>query len=319
MSKLYSPLIAAALLGAVSAGAAAEVSAPQVSYALAGVVRVAAPENAVSDIVIGLYARVDVDAEGQVTGQGVAIYDGMSACAWEPPHPQRSEPPHCRTDGVVDGSFSISGHVVDSVHRHDGDNPLTAPVFALADAASAERLDYAPLTLSLTLHLETGPAELLSLWGFSVPGVEARTTQAGFAGMHASRLFERAFEIAPVAGSPEGRFASSGDAGFGMPLSGAASVGFIAVDPATLPTATDPYVYLQHPAQPPQPRPFTDIELAAIAAHEAGEEVGGHDVNRDIISGGMQELVEALIVATGSVNPGWSYSPSGLAQLPGAR
>lgn len=242
-------LAATAMIGASDAGAAGP---PVVSYALTGVVHLFAAENAVSEMLVGLYGRVDVDADGLVSGSGVVIYDYMVRCAWEPPHPEDTAPPYCRIDGVSDARFTVDGTVAEYVHRHDDDNPLKDGVFALADAMSTERLDYAPLRLEITLTLDGTLSENLAFWGFSQPGVQAHPTEAATLGVLVSGLFGNPFEIAPIAMVPiedtpdavaiaaARQFSAQGRYAGGTPVSAAGSVGFAAIDPARLPTATAP-------------------------------------------------------------------------------
>ncbi|MEZ5666897.1 MAG: hypothetical protein R3F55_05595 [Alphaproteobacteria bacterium] len=297
---------AAALLAATLSHAAAEEAGRQIVYPLAGLVQVAAPENAVAGMVMALYGTVTVTADGRVSGEGVIVYAQMDACAWQPPVPDRESTPYCTIETVVDGAFSVTGSVVATVHRHDADNPFRDGVFALADAHADARLDYAPLTLNLTLAVEREPVERLALWGFSQPGIQPGATQAAALGLHVSGLFGTAFDIVPIAMVPLAddagaaaiaaarQFASAGTYAGGTPLSASGSLGFVDVDPAGLPTATNPWVYLQHAAAPAGARPLSEPELAAIEAYLAGDGPVAHDADRDMLAGGVQELAEGL-------------------------
>lgn len=293
-------------LFAAAAPAQAAGETAQVVYPLVGTMQVYAPENAVSGLQLGLYGSVQVMADGSVTGGGVIVYVGMEPCGWQPPEPDGTSAPYCNIEGVVDAAFTVTGTVLETVHRHDDDNPLKDGVFALADAHSAERLDYAPLRLSLTLQFEGRLAERLAFWGFSRSGIEFRDTEAAMLGALVSGLFATPFEIVPIAMTPldEGPDAetiaaarqhfSAGDYGGGTPLSAAGSVGFVDIDPARLPTATNPWVYLQHAVEPAGERPLSEAELAAIADYRAGNGPDAHDFDRDILDGGLQELAEGL-------------------------
>lgn len=297
-------------LGLILCAASAPVvfadEAPQVDYPLVGSLQVFAPENAVSGLQLGLYGSLQVMHDGSVTGGGVIVYAGMDACAWEPPQPDGTSAPYCTIEGVVDAAFTVTGTVVETVHRHDEDNPFKDGVFALADAHSAERLDYAPLRLRLTLQFEGRLAERLAFWGFSQSGIQFRDTEAAMLGALVSGLFDRAFEIVPIGMTPldDGpnveavaaarQHFSEGDYGGGTPLSAAGSVGFVDIDPARLPTATNPWVYLQHAVEPAGERPLSEDELAAIADFRAGSGPDAHDFDRDILDGGMRELAEGL-------------------------
>lgn len=294
------------VFAALSATALADEAPPQVVYPLVGTAQVFAPENAVAGLYLGLYGTVTVLADGTVTGGGAIIYDRMEPCAWEPPEPDGTSAPYCNIEGVVDAAFTVTGTVQETVHRHDSDNPFKDGVFTLADAHSGERLDYAPLRLRLTLHFEGRLAERLAFWGFSQSGIEFRDTEAAMLGVLVSGLFEQEFEIVPIGMAPleDGPGAeaitaarqhfSEGDYGGGTPLSAAGSVGFVDIDPARLPTATNPWVYLQHAVEPAGERPLSEAELAAIADHRAGNGPDAHDFDRDILDGGLQELAEGL-------------------------
>lgn len=331
--RLPAMLIGAAALACAASAPSAFAQEPVVSYALAGVVHVHAAENAVSEMLIGLYGRVDVAADGTVTGEGVAIYDWMEACSWTPPYPDNAPPPYCRIDGVTDARFTITGRVAEYVHRRDDDNPLKDGVFALADAMAPARLDYAPLRLELTLALDGALTEQLAFWGFSQPEVQWHDTQAATLGVLVSGLFGAPFEIAPIAAVPvedtaQGRavvaarqFSAEGRYDGGTPVGAAGSVGFVPLDPATLPTAANPWTYLQHWVEGPEVREFSAEELAAIEAYESGTPPEPHVVDREILAGGMTELVEALLpfaegTAFDAGGPG--YSPYTLVDRPAA-
>ncbi len=296
---------------AADAGNALETDAPVaiVSYPLAGAVELMAGENAVDHIVLGLYGAVDVAADGSVSGNGVVIYTYMAPCEWAPPYPDRYAPPYCRIDGVIDAAFSVTGRVIDEVHRHDDDNVFKDHIFALADAHAPERLDYAPLTLELTLTLEGAPAELLAFWGFADPVVQPGRTEAATGGLHVSGLFGAPFQISPMALVPVAddesgaaiadarQYLSQGSYSGGTPLTAVGSIGFLDIDPALLPQATDPMVYLQYETTAPEgtpPRELSDAEAAAIAAYEAGDGPAAHDPARDILDGGLDELAEGM-------------------------
>lgn len=291
---------------------------PQVVYPLIGVVDVHSGENAVGRLQLGLYGTVEVAADGSLSGGGAVVYTWMAACEWTPPNPRDTEAPWCRIDGVSDAAFTVSGSVLDTVHRHDTDNPLTADVFVLADNHTADRLDYAPLTLDVTIGFEGALAEHLSYWGFSTPNIEARDTEIGQLGALVSGMFDAPFQVSAVAGANvgtvrRGNFAPS-------PTTAYAMFGFVDVDPATLPTATDPWVYLQYPDNAPEERPLSEAEWAAVLAYgedhplwssdlprelsedERGAIAAAEDgnpprtsaVDREILQGGLDDLVEAL-------------------------
>ena len=317
-----SRLILATAFGLTPLSAMAD-DPPQVVYPFVGVVQIAAPENAVSAIYVGLYGTLSVLADGSITGGGAVIYDAMAACAWEPPQPYGETAPYCNIEGVVDAGFSVSGLVVDTIHRHDDDNPLKDHIFALADAHSDARLDYAPLRVRLTLTLDGRLVEHLSFWGFSEPGAQPGQTHAATLGVLVSGLFDSEFEIAPIGMTPlpdspdavaiaaARQYFSEGAYHGGTPVTAAGSVGFIDTDPARLPTETNPWVYLQHTVAPIGERALTSDELAAMALFQAGEGPDAHNFDRDILTGGMRALVEGLDAAFEGAPPS-PYQPIGL-------
>ena len=267
--------------------------APQVTYPLIGVIDIHSADNAVGRLQLGLYGTVEVAADGSLSGGGAVIYTWMAACEWTPPNPRGTDAPWCRIDGVSDAAFTVSGSVLETVHRHDTDNPLTADVFALADNHSADRLDYAPLILEVTFGFEGALAEQMSLWGFSAPDIEARDTEIGQLGALVSGMFDAPFKVPALAGANvgtvrRGNFVPS-------PTTAYSIFGFVDVDPAALPTATDPWVYLQYPDNAPEERPLSEGELAAIAAADTGNPPRTSDVDREILQGGLDDLVGALV------------------------
>ncbi len=246
----------------------------EVTYSFGALVKVVAGENAASNMYLGLWAPLIVRADGSISGEGIVSYQQIKPCAWQPPHPENGGAPHCRIDKLVDGKFTITGKVVERVHRHDEDNPLKDMVFAYADKLSQTRLGYAPLKLRLKLSLEAKPVESLSLWGFSNASVQQRDTGAGELGLHVSNLFETDFEIVPIPTDTEltggadlkgaNQYVFRGVYQGGTPVSGNGSAFFLNLSADKLPGGTDPRIYFVHEDKSPKPREFSDEELKAI-------------------------------------------------------
>ena len=198
-----------------------------------------------------------------------------------PPEPDNGTLPYCRIDELIDGSFTISGKVRDTLHRRDDENPLKAGIFELADSYGNPRLGYAPSRRTLTLTLDRQPREVMSLWGLSTPAVSESVTGAATLGLLSSGVFGKEMEISPISTnhSPADAFLDdiisarqyqfAGTYAGNTPISGKGSLFFVALDPDRLPDATNRSIYLVHDDNSPSPRIFDDSELKAIEAYEA--------------------------------------------------
>lgn len=250
-------------------------------YSLGGLVEVSARENATSTLLMGLWARLDVTADGSVSGNGIVRYESAAPCRWAPPEPDNGAPPYCRIDELIDGSFTVSGKVLETLHRHEDENPLKEGVFELADSHTNPRLGYAPSRMTLKMTLDRQPREVLSLWGFSTLAASESITGAAALGLLSSGVFGQEIEISPISTnhSPASRFLDDvinarqyqfeGTYPGNTPISGKGSLFFVALNPDQLPDATDRAMYLVHEDNSPRPRMFTDSELKAIEAFEA--------------------------------------------------
>ena len=264
--------------------------AVEFTYFLASGTRIEAPENAVDDMIIGADATITIGADGAITGDGTMTFRLMQPCRWFPPEPVDAF--NCRIDGVSDGAFTVSGQVVEWIHRHDDDNPLKDAIFEYADARASERPDYAPYRIRLQLTPAALPTEHLTFWGFSNGGTQSRSTGAATIGMHVSGLFGGPFELLAVpllarVRVPENAqtFIYEGNYEGGTPVR---AFGNAYLDEAPGPAQTDPNVYLQHWLEGPAPRNFTAQELQAMAeAAENAEQQ--HDARTEAL---LQHLME---------------------------
>lgn len=287
-------------------------AAADIPYVLSGAIQIGAAENAVDEMVVGINARVSVSDTGAVTGTGTLVYLKMTGCEWESPHPGGSPSPWCRTDGVEDGTFTLSGEVLETVHRHDEDNSYRDAAFALADAFTSERPGYAPLRIRFQLQPGTLPQEQLTFWGFSTGATEYRTTGAATLGVMSSGIFSKPFEIlavSPGADIPglEGRNIHylKGAYSGGTPVVAEGHVALVNADWASVPAATNPAVYLMHWSEGPADRPLSEHEQAAIEQHN--NELAG-DVSNAVQALNDLESVYSKLDLPTPPDPG-RYSP----------
>ena len=242
-------------------------------YPLTGSIAVLAPSNAQKFLILDLSGEVNIDSSGEVSGQGTLSYTYMSPCRWAAPHPDGGGR-DCRADGVNDGSFSISGHVVETLKRTDVRTPLDAAILAYADAHSSQRAQNVPARLSLTLTPDRQPTESLTFWGLSNGGFATRQTGAAALGMFSSGLFEREIRLVavnletdvPVPGDAH-IFSRSGTMKQGrMVIRGSARIALTSRDRGRLPDHTSPEIYLAAwIAGPTGSRTMDDAEQQAMA------------------------------------------------------
>lgn len=277
-AKLPALLLLGSVLSPVPAGA--EQLAAPISYSLGGLVEVTAHENAASKMLMGLWARLEVAQDGSVTGTGIIRYESVAPCEWRPPEPNNGKSPYCRIDELVDGSFKVTGELLETIHRHDDDNPLKNALFDLADKNTDARPGYAPSRLRLRLEMDRQPRELLSLWGFSTPTVQQSYTGAATLGLLSSGGFGTDFEISPIStnfdansngGEPvfaarqhvfRGRYQGN------TPVISSGSYFFVELSADDLPKGTHPGMYLSQEDNSPEPREFSENEIAAMEDYE---------------------------------------------------
>ncbi len=225
--------------------------AAQFTYPLTGSIAVLAPSNAQKFLILDLSGEVNIDSSGEVSGQGTLSYTYMSPCQWAAPHPDGGGR-DCRADGVNDGSFSISGRVLETLPRSDARTPLERAILAFADAHSSQKAPSVPARLSLTLMPDRQPTESLTFWGLSNGGAATRQTGAAALGMFSSGLFEREIQLVavnletdvPVPGDAH-IFSRSGTMRQGsMVVRGSARIALTNRDRGGLPDHTPPETYL---------------------------------------------------------------------------
>lgn len=263
-----------------SVPAVADQLAEPISYSLGGLVEITARENAASKMLMGLWARIEVAENGSVTGEGIIRYESAAPCQWRPPEPNNGKAPYCRIDELVDGNFKVTGELLETVHRHDDENPLKNAIFDLADKNTDTRPGYAPSRLRLRLEMDRQPRELLSLWGFSTPNVQQSYTGAATLGLLSSGGIGTDFEITPISTD----FDANSDGGepvfvarqhvFGgryqgnTPVISSGSYFFVELSADQLPRATHPGMYLSQEDNAPKPRDLSESEIAAMEAYQ---------------------------------------------------
>lgn len=220
--------------------------AQNIAYTLSGSIHVQSEENAAARMIVDIAGQVLIGPDGEIGGQGHLTYLWMEPCGWVPPEPENGIWPHCRITGVNDGSFAITGSVLESLHRHDTDNPLTEAVFAFADEYSDGRVDYAPSQIELQLWPQELPGESLLLWGFSDGGMELRGTNGAVLGLAGSTIFDAPIQItalpAGAAGGAEMALFEGAYQG-GSPAYGRGGISLVDFPYDLLPHATDPAVW----------------------------------------------------------------------------
>ncbi|MCB1521161.1 MAG: hypothetical protein KDJ37_11390 [Hyphomicrobiaceae bacterium] len=283
------------------------------TYSLGGIVDVLATEHAVDRMKMGLWASLSIDPNGAVSGTGVIRFETANPCHWAPPNPAMGQALHCRIDDLVDGRFTVSGEVLETVHRHDEDNVLKNAIFELTDKLNTTRFGYAPLRMKLKLALTTPTGERLSLWGFSKPTVEKRNTGASLLGLLSAKLFDREFEISPIAWNNKSTSAATAKARYhhfngtyqgGTPVAASGSIFFVDVRASDLPVRTDRKIFLVKDDLSPNagsvPRPFTEAEDRAIKQYtETGSQQPTRFDDQDII-----DLITTIDLITKPANNG---------------
>lgn len=271
--------------------------ATEFTYVLTGGVSVMAYENAAQYMIIDASSTLNIDDKGGISGEGTLTYIYMRACEWEAPVPVDEF--NCRIEGVLDGAFSISGEVLETIHRHDDENPLKDAIFEYADARASERPDYAPYRLSITLTPTGNLREKLVFWGLSSGKIERRRTGAATLGVFSSGLFDTPIELialnaeSSVSVPNNGHiYQSTGLYDAGTPVRGTGQIALTSLARDWLPSRTAFHVYLSSWVEGPDNRKLEPFELDAIADYaENGVDDTRAEVANDIIDS-MFDLVD---------------------------
>ncbi len=290
----YAKIFSAIAMLLTSAGATV---ATEFTYVLTGGVSVMAYENAAQYMIVDVSSTLNIDDAGEISGEGTLTYIHMRACAWEAPKPVDEF--NCRIEGVVDGSFSISGEVLETIHRHDDENPLKDAIFEYADARASKRPDYAPYRLSITLTPTKNLEEKLVFWGLSSGNIERKRTGAATLGVFSSGLFDTPIELIALNAEssvsvPNNRhvYQSTGLYDAGTPVRGTGQIALTSMKRDWLPSQTASHVYLSSWVEGPDERELEPFELDAIADYaENGVDDTRAEVADDIIDS-MFDLVD---------------------------
>lgn len=254
--------------------------ARELSYVLSGVIEIEADDHAVKAMVLGLSAVVTVHEDGHVSGDGRVIYLSMEGCQWQPPYSAGTPAPWCRVEDVVDGSFLVTGNVIETLAAADKAHALHAPLFELANKSAGvhqagAQASFAPLRLQLNLVPTGLPKERLAMWGFAALPIDYRIETAATRGMMAAGLFNKPFEIMPiaanrlVAGLDRKNVHVFGSRDAGVPVQASGRVAFVDATPAVLPLATNELVYAGQWVEALPSRPFLKAEMEAMEARRS--------------------------------------------------
>ncbi len=154
--------------------------------------QIESPQNAASTMIGDLWGKLVVDPDGSISGEGRILYSDISPCSWIPPYPDDGDPPYCELTGVQDGSFTISGNVID----YTGSGDEIDDAILSSHEAWGIKTAVAPRTLRITFTPNEVPMEKMNLWGMN-NGLQPIETGALAMGLDAAGVFNT-FEISPI-------------------------------------------------------------------------------------------------------------------------
>lgn len=284
------------LLSVVWAGPAAGLE--PTSYPFVVQVVIWAPDNAAKTQHLRLFGSADVAADGSISGEAWSVFHYLEPCGWEPPYPQSGPPPHCGLRGVTDGTYTVSGKVLDTVTT-TADTPEARAVAGYLEAMGIER-KIAASKLELQISPVQVPNEHMDLWGWEDPMETKRiSTGAAFLGLGGAEVLLEPFVAVPALPGVGGAGPGLGIVPFGgifrqgvTLVFGSGKLGFL-VSLEGLPRSTSPAVAfssLKPRAQPePPPGPsaeeLQEIRELAVWASQFQEEPaeGWADAWRDMV------------------------------------
>ena len=294
-------------------GLAAPANAQEFTHVLTGGTNIIAYENAVEAVIVDMSGELVISADHTINGDGTLTYIYMQKCAWEAPDASLAN--NCRVIDVKDGTFTITGAVLETIERDDDDNPLKDAIFELADAKASAPQDNVPYKISLTLSPATLPAEVLEIWGLAGGNIVTRETGAGTLGLLASGAFDQPFELLvlnsettlDVPGNAH-RHSFAGTYNSGTLVHAWGQVMLSSIDRNWLPSATDPWVYLstwadEEWADAPPEHPLTEEEIKSLDEYA---DVPDLSENRDKINDLITEFYHDLADA-GAIGPVLNY------------
>ncbi len=257
-----------------------------------------APDNAAKTQHLRLFGSADVAADGSVSGEAWSVFHYLEPCGWEPPYPHSGPPPYCGLRGVTDGTYTVSGKVLESVNTTT-DSPLAKAVAGYLGAMGIER-NIAASKLELTISPVQVPNEHMDLWGWEDPMETKRiSTGAAFLGLGGAKVLLEPFTVVPALPGVAGAGPDLGIVPFGgifrqgvTLVFGSGKLGFL-VSLEGLPRSTSPAVAVsslapQAPAEPP-PGPsaeeLQEIRELAVWASQFQEQPaeGWADAWKDLV------------------------------------
>lgn len=216
------------------------------TYSFGGLVAVEQEKESLSNIVMGLWGSLSVEEDGSVHGDGIVRYEGVVPCSWTPPAPENGPAPYCKLENLLDGRFSVKGHVAEEEQTKYFLKELSEQVVNGNDKSPGEIIDNAPTILAIELALDENPKELIEFWGLSDGGRKKRETHVATGGLLISTLFNQEFLIAlnPSDSSAPSRHEFEGHFEGDWPISAAGAVYFPQIPAEILPTKTDYQVFI---------------------------------------------------------------------------
>ncbi len=233
------------ILAAIIVMISAQPAMAENKHSFGGLVAVEQKLEALSNIVVGLWGTLTIDADGQVTGGGIIRYEGVTPCKWTPPAPENGAPPHCQVKNLFDGEFSIVGSTFNNrssiYHRQ-----VLSEMVAGTNTQTTKEIDAnEPIPLQLELKMDVAPKEILDIWGLSDGSTKTRETNVAQGGLLVSTLFDGPFVIGlndkaqvPTRHEFQGFYTGA------WPISAGGAVYFMDIPPEKLPKETDYQVFL---------------------------------------------------------------------------
>lgn len=222
------------------------------THSFGGLVAVEQEKESLSNIVMGLWGSLSVEEDGSVHGDGIVRYEGVVPCSWTPPAPENGPAPYCKLENLLDGRFSVKGHVAEEEQTKYFLKELSEQVVNGNDKSPGEIIDNAPTVLAIELALDENPKELIEFWGLSDGGRKKRETHVATGGLLISTLFNQEFLIAlkPSDSSAPSRHEFEGHFEGDWPISAAGAVYFPQIPAEKLPTKTDYQVFINGGVMP---------------------------------------------------------------------
>lgn len=216
------------------------------THSFGGLVAIEQKKESLSNLVMGLWGAITVEEDGSVYGDGIVRYEGVVPCSWTPPVPENGPAPYCKLENLIDGRFSVKGHVAAEEQTKFFLTELSEMVAGQDKQVAEDIIKTAPTVLEIELSLDENPKELIELWGLSDGGRIKRETHVATGGLLISTLFYQEFLIAlnPSDSSAPNRHEFEGYFEGDWPITSAGAVYFPQIPQQKLPTETDYQVFI---------------------------------------------------------------------------